>query len=51
MSSLLGSICFVFNFSSRKSKQTLIASKNKEAKNIFSLKSKLNQHSVIDLSD
>ena len=61
MSSLLGSAlpCFVFNFNSRKSKQTLIIFdlqykinfKNKQAKKIFYLKSKLNQITVIALSD
>ena len=47
----LAVLCFVFNFNSRKWKQTLIVFhlwykikfENKQAKNIFHLKSKLNQ--------
>ena len=41
--------CFAFNFNSRKSKQTYF--KNKQIKNIFSLKRKLNQVSFIGLPD
>ena len=51
-------LCFEFNFNSRESKQILIAfyskikfsSKNKQAKNIFYLKSNFSQVSVIALS-